>query len=76
MKSAIFICPFNQETRMTVLPEIQEGQILNWTHIEQEDGDTVKVMIQADDDVLDLMKSDEQYTWVEDIPDDPPELHE
>lgn len=69
-KTAIFNLPFNTQTRQTTLPVAPEGQEpyrISWTHLEHEKNGKVKTQVTADDAIVDLMKADSSYGWVEDV---------
>jgi hypothetical protein len=63
MKTANFICPFDQETRVTQLPE----GVDSWWHLSMENGEQVIVQVRAEDEIIDNMKVDTDYVWLEDI---------
>jgi hypothetical protein len=64
MKKANFICSFDPVTRVTTLPE---G--VNWVHVTPEEESTVCVQVEGEDAVIEAMKADPQYIFLEDITD-------
>ncbi len=70
MKTANFICPFDPVTRITTLPTDVDGKVqVDWVHITHDEGNTVVVQVRGEDAVIDSMKADPQYQWLEDVPD-------
>lgn len=62
-----FIVPFDQTTRQTTLPELDEGETLDMWHLTKEQGESVVVQIRGTDARIAAMKSDPQYCWLEDV---------
>ena len=63
-----FIVPFDQTTRQTTLPELDEGETLDMWHLTREQGGSVVVQIRGTDARIAAMKADPVYCWLEDIP--------
>jgi hypothetical protein len=64
---ANFIVPFDPITRQTTLPLVDEKPI-DFCHLTREQGNTVVAQVSADVTVIEAMKLDLQYQWLEDIP--------
>ncbi|MFA5025396.1 MAG: hypothetical protein WC503_02745 [Candidatus Shapirobacteria bacterium] len=62
-----FIAPFNPITRQTTLPLVDDKPIDFW-HLTREQGNSVVVQVQADKAIIEAMKLDPQYRWLEDLP--------
>ena len=62
MKTINVICPFNPVTRQTILPE---G--VDWVHLTPEQGNTVVVQVRGEDAVIEAMKADPAYQFLEEI---------
>ena len=70
MITANFICPFDLETRQTTLPVDADGNLypMDWVHLTHEsDNGTIIVQVRADDAIIQAMKDDDTYLWLEDI---------
>lgn len=62
MKTANFVCPFDSVTRITTVPE---G--VDWVHKTPEQNNTVVCQVRGMDAVIETMKTDPTYCWLEDI---------
>ena len=69
MKTANFILPFNPVTRQTGLPVDTDGQQhpLDWVHLTLEQANTVVAQVRGPDAVIEGMKTDPAYCWLEDV---------
>jgi hypothetical protein len=68
MKTATFVCPFDQETRQTILPVDENGQPIpmDMWHKTRESGKTIVVEVRGEDEVIDSMKAaGSGYGWLE-----------
>lgn len=63
---ANFITKFDPITRQTTLPLVDDRPI-DFVHLTREQGNSVVVQVQADAKVIEAMKADPQYCWLEDI---------
>ena len=61
MKSAIFIVPFDPVTHKTTCPALE------WVHKTPESNATVILQARDEDAVIDGMKIDPLYQWLEDV---------
>jgi hypothetical protein len=73
MKTSTFICPFDLATRQTTYPVDAQGQPIPlaaaW-HVTPESAEgTIVCKIKAEDAVIDAMKLDATYQWLEDFED-------
>ena len=67
MPSAIFICPFDPVTRQTSLPELDEGETLDFWHKIPEQEASVVCELRGTQARIDAMKADPAYCWIEDV---------
>jgi len=69
MKTANFILPFDPVTRQTGLPVDTDGQQypLDWVHLTLEQGNTVVCQVRGEDAVIEAMKLDPAYCYLEDV---------
>ena len=69
MKTINVICPFDPVTRITTFPVDAEGQQypLDWVHLTPEQGNTVVCQVRGADAVIEAMKLDPAYCWLEDV---------
>jgi hypothetical protein len=63
---ANFIVPFDPITRQTTRPLVDERPI-DFVHLTQESDSSVVVQVRADTAVIEAMKADPIYFWLEDI---------
>lgn len=64
---ANFMVPFDPVARQTTLPELKEGETLDFWHLSMEQGESVVVQVRGTDERIAAMKLDPTYQWLEDI---------